>query len=162
MDETDPQSSVRRGSSDTHEQSEPPVRPDSVNPRRKYKRQITGTQERDEHSSDLEDGSESSLSTAEELEMNDMGSDAGSEADEETGLTSKESRKHLQKKRLRTPLDARIAGDTNITKEAAKLADKAVISSLLVNSVLIGLWYIFALAISIVCPMPQTTSLVRT
>ena len=135
---------------DADAQDSPP-RPPPANPRRKYKRQTTSAQDEHKGLSESDDGSDASMSASEELEMDDLGSDAGSEADEETGLTAKESRKYLQKQRQSIPLDVRIAGDTmKITKEAKKLADQHVLKDLLVNAVLIGLWYIFSLAISIV------------
>jgi len=96
------------------------------------------------------------MSEGEEHEMDDLASDAGSEADEETGLTAKESKKYLQKQRQSVALDARIAGNTTITKEAKKIADQHVLKDLLVNAFLIGLWYIFALSISIVSVMSKS------
>ena len=149
MDKTDPQQ-LRRESPSIDEPTESFVRPVPLIPRRKYRREPTSAHDANPHSSESEDGSDNLLSTSEELEMDDMASDAGSEADEETGLTSKESRKYQKQKKLQTPLDARIAGDTKITKEEKKLADRAVVWSLLVNASLIGLWYIFSLSISIV------------
>lgn len=131
-----------------------PPEPPSVNPRRKYKRQPTSPPNENKRTLESEDGSDASMSSSEELELNDLASDAGSEADEETGLTGKESRKYVQKQRQNVRLDARIAGDAPISKEAKKLADQHVRKDLLVNAVLIGLWYIFALSISIV----RTTS----
>jgi solute carrier family 35, member C2 len=129
---------------------DPPPQPSSVNPRRKYQRQTTRPQNEHKRSSDSEDGSDASMTASEELEMDDLASDAGSEADEETGLTGKESRKHLHEQRQSVPLDARIAGNTTITKEAKELADQHVLKDLLMNALLIGLWYIFSLSISIV------------
>jgi hypothetical protein len=132
-----------------------PPEPPSVNPRRKYKRQPTSPQNENTRTSESEDGSDaSSMSSSEELELNELASDAGSEADEETGLTGKESRKYVQKQRQNVRLDARIAGNAPISEEVKKLADQHVLKDLLVNAVLIGLWYIFALSISIV----RTTS----
>jgi hypothetical protein len=107
------------------------------------------------HSSESGNGSDASMSSSQVLELDDLASDAGSEADEETGLTGKESRKYIQRRRQDVPLDARIAGSASITKEAEKLADRHVFKDLLVNAALIGLWYTFALSISIV----RTTSL---
>ena len=131
------------------------VNPPAVNPQRKYKRQSIGPDKENQSSSESEDGQEASMSESEEHEMDDLASDAGSEADEETGLTAKESRKHLQKQRQSVLLDARIAGNTTITTEAKKLADQHLLKDLLVNALLIGLWYIFALSISIVSVMSK-------
>ena len=57
-----------------------------------------------------------------------------------------------QKKRSRnTQLDQRIVRDNKaISKEERKEADKTVFKSLMVNVVLILLWYLFSLSISIV------------
>ena len=77
-------------------------------------------------------------------EMNDM----NSEVDEETGLTTEERRKHLERKRQHNDLDARIAGEGRIAQSDS--ADKMVIRDLLINAALIGLWYLFSLSISIV------------
>ncbi len=155
MDISDSQP-IRRGSGPEDKPTEISARPDTLKPRRKYRREPTSAHDANPHYSDSEDGSDNLLSTSEELEMDDMASDAGSEADEETGLTSKESRKYQKQMKSQTPLDARIAGDTKISKEEKKLADKAVVWSLLVNASLIGLWYIFSLSISIVGSFPST------
>ena len=141
---------AKRGLLHNTDALDPPPKPPSVNPRRKYKRQPTSPQHENKRPSEPEDGSDASMSASEELEMDGLASDAGSEADEETGLTTKESRKYLQKKRQSVPLDVRIAGDTTITKEAKKLADQHVLKGLLVNALLIALWYFFSLSISIV------------
>jgi solute carrier family 35 protein C2 len=128
----------------------PPSKFPSANPRRKYIHQVASPHNDNKRSSESGDGSDGLMSASEELEMDEIASDAGSEADEETGLTAKESKKHLQRQRQGVPLDARIAGNTTITKEAKKLADKLVLKDLLLNAALIALWYIFALSISIV------------
>lgn len=74
--------------------------------------------------------------------------------DEETGLTRKDKQRR-QKKRIRnTQLDQRVARDRNdISKEERKEADKTVFRSLMINLVLILLWYLFSLSISIVSPL---------
>lgn len=84
----------------------------------------------------------------------DAGSDTGSEMDEETGLTKREGR---QRRRQQDQLDVRIGEHVPVTKHDARLADRDVIRKLLINSVLILLWYFFSLAISIV----STTAIVR-
>jgi len=135
-----------------------PAKLPTVNPRRKYKGQSTGPDKENQPSSESEDGQEASMSEGEEHEMDDLASDAGSEADEETGLTAKESRKYLQKQRQSVALDTRIADNTTITKEAKKIADQHVLKDLLANAFLIGLWYIFSLSISIVSVMSKAQS----
>jgi solute carrier family 35 protein C2 len=71
--------------------------------------------------------------------------------DEETGLTRKDKQRRQKKRSRNTQLDQRIARDRkDISKEERKEADKAVFRSLIVNVVLILLWYLFSLSISIV------------
>ena len=96
------------------------------------------------------------MSTSEELEMidviSDRESDSGSEMDEETGLTKRERR---QRKHQQDHLDVRIGDDIPVSKHEARLADRDVIKKLLINSVLILLWYFFSLSISIVSRAPN-------
>lgn len=71
--------------------------------------------------------------------------------DEETGLTRKDKQRRQKKRSRNTQLDQRIVRDKkDISKEERKEADKAVFRSLIVNLVLILLWYLFSLSISIV------------
>ncbi|KAM0498039.1 hypothetical protein ACHAP8_006490 [Fusarium lateritium] len=70
--------------------------------------------------------------------------------DEETGLTRKDKQRRQKKRSRNMQLDQRVARDrTDISKEERKEADKAVFRSLIVNVVLILLWYLFSLSISI-------------
>lgn len=71
--------------------------------------------------------------------------------DEETGLTKKDKRRKRAKRRRNTRLDQRIARD-KITDEERKEADQDVFRKLVINAVLIGLWYLFSLSISLVSP----------
>ncbi len=91
------------------------------------------------------------MSRSEEIEMSDVipeiESDSGSDMDEETGLTKRERR---QKIHQQDQLDAQTGAHVPVTKHEARLADRDVVKKLLVNSVLILLWYIFSLSISIV------------
>ncbi|KAI1386575.1 triose-phosphate transporter family-domain-containing protein [Hypoxylon trugodes] len=68
--------------------------------------------------------------------------------DEETGLTKKDRRRKQAKRRRNTRLDQRIARD-KITDEERKEADQNVVKKLVINAVLIGLWYLFSLSISL-------------
>ncbi|KAL2128087.1 hypothetical protein VTI74DRAFT_9741 [Chaetomium olivicolor] len=68
--------------------------------------------------------------------------------DEETGLTGKDRRRKRRKRRRNQLLDQRIARDT-ISPEEKKEADRNVVKSLVINGVLIGLWYFFSLLISL-------------
>src|SRR5438045_2727290 len=100
---------------------DPPSEPLSANP------PPNDNSKDNKRSSESGNGSDASMSSSQVLELDDLASDAGSEADEETGLTGKESRKYIQRRRQDMPLDARIAGSASITKEAEKLADLHVL-----------------------------------
>lgn len=132
-----PSESARR---QTPEQGAP------INPRRKFRRRGTGDSEI-KYDSDT-DNEMQSTSESEELELDEVGSDV--EYDEEAGLTSEERRKHMQQKRRLNKLDARIAGESNLSQEEKRAADKDVIRKLIVNALLILSWYFFSLSISIV------------
>lgn len=69
--------------------------------------------------------------------------------DEETGLTVKDRRRKRRKRNRNQLLDQRIARD-NISQEEKQEADRNVARRLLINAVLIGLWYFFSLLISLV------------
>ena len=97
------------------------------------------------------------MSESEEHELGLLGSDVEGEDDTETGLSREERRKHIKRKRRRDGLDSRIAGTTDITKDDAREADKHVLRNLLINAGLIGLWYLFSLAISIVSATPAVS-----
>ena len=117
------------------------------------KRQIsTLTANANRNIHDPEDGSDESMTTSEEHELEDMDdtSEGGSEIDEETGLTGKERKKYHKRKRRRASLSTRVANTATIdlTKSEKKEADKYVIRSLLTNAVLICLWYLFSLSIT--------------
>ena len=95
----------------------------------------------------------SSMSSSEEHELDEVVSLPGSDNDEETGLTSAERRRYLRRKRRKNQLDTRIADQPtygSLSKEAARLADRRVLRSLIINSLLIAAWYTFSLSISIV------------
>ncbi|KAK7423316.1 hypothetical protein QQX98_001107 [Neonectria punicea] len=70
--------------------------------------------------------------------------------DEETGLTTKGKHRKQKKRRRHTQLDQRIAREkNNLSAEERKEADKDVVKRLVVNGVLILLWYLFSLSISL-------------
>ena len=96
----------------------------------------------------------SSIEESEELELDLIASDDELN-DEETGLTSKERRQRwLQRGRRRREPDAEIM-DVKISEHGRHQADVAVIKRLGINAVLIGLWYIFSVAISMVSSSSQ-------
>ncbi|KAF1945671.1 TPT-domain-containing protein [Clathrospora elynae] len=78
----------------------------------------------------------------------DMSAD-GLEDDEETGLTKRDRRRRRRRKRCNTLLDQRVVPDDTYTKEEKKLADQNLMKSMLVNGVLIALWYVFSISISV-------------
>lgn len=85
-------------------------------------------------------------------ELDDVFSDEDLHDDEETGLTRNDRQRKRRKRRRNTLLDNRIARD-KATAEERKEADQGVVRSLVVNGILILLWYLFSLCISLVCPL---------
>ncbi|KAK1249048.1 hypothetical protein MKX07_002564 [Trichoderma sp. CBMAI-0711] len=76
-------------------------------------------------------------------------SDDDLHSDEETGLSSKERARRQKKRRKITQLGQRIARDKSISAEERHEADKDVVKKLIINVVLILLWYFFSLSISL-------------
>ncbi|KAK8088234.1 nucleotide-sugar transporter [Apiospora hydei] len=72
--------------------------------------------------------------------------------DEETGLTRKDRRRKREKRRRNTRLDNRIARE-NLTEQERKEANQNVVKKIVINAVLIGLWYFFSLSISLPSPL---------
>lgn len=77
-------------------------------------------------------------------------SDDDLHSDEETGLSNKERARRQKKRRKITQLGQRIARDKSISAEERQEADKDVVRKLIINVVLILLWYFFSLSISLV------------
>ena len=69
--------------------------------------------------------------------------------DEETGLTRKDRQRKRRKRVRQARLDQRIVPE-RISAEERKKADKNVVRQLMINILLIGLWYLFSLSISLV------------
>lgn len=90
-------------------------------------------------------------SKSEILDSRDSLSDEDLHDDEETGLTKKDKKRKRAKKRRNTRLDNRIAR-SKISDQERREADQNVARNLAINSVLIGLWYLFSLSISLVSP----------
>ncbi|ETI28617.1 hypothetical protein G647_01068 [Cladophialophora carrionii CBS 160.54] len=118
-----------------------------LNSRRKYRRRGTGSVS--ESKSEGSEDEAGSMSESEEHELGLLDSDVDGDADAETGLSPHDRRRYIKRKRRRDGLDARIAGAAGISKDEAREADKNVLRNLIINAVLIGLWYFFSLAISI-------------
>ncbi|KZM25376.1 uncharacterized protein EKO05_0000598 [Ascochyta rabiei] len=120
------------------------------------KKERSHRRRRDDHiAEEGEDGSANasdsgSRSDSTDFELDDMSAD-GLEDDEETGLTKKVRRKNARRKRRNTLLDNRIVPDAGLTftKEEKALADQSLYRSMLVNAVLICLWYLFSISISV-------------
>jgi solute carrier family 35 protein C2 len=93
--------------------------------------------------------SDDDISTSEDVELDDLSED-DLQDDEETGLTGKDKSRRKKRRRRNTLLDQRIAGKVKITAEEKKEADQYVVKNILINGLLIGLWYLFSLSISIV------------
>jgi solute carrier family 35 protein C2 len=85
--------------------------------------------------------------------MEDLTEDEGLQDDEETGLTGNDKERRRGRRRRNTLLDQRIASEVKITPEEKKEADQHVVKKILINGLLIGLWYVFSLSISIVSPL---------
>ena len=84
-----------------------------------------------------------------EGEEDDSLSDEDLHDDEETGLTRKDRQRKRRKRVRQARLDQRIVPD-RISAEEKQKADKNVVRKLMVNILLIGLWYLFSLSISLV------------
>ncbi|KAI6349076.1 hypothetical protein MCOR25_010720 [Pyricularia grisea] len=69
--------------------------------------------------------------------------------DEEAGLTRKHRDRKRDKRRRNTQFDQRIVRGGTISDDEKREADKNVMRNLVINAVLIGLWYLFSLGISI-------------
>ncbi|KAI9812016.1 MAG: Triose-phosphate Transporter [Pycnora praestabilis] len=122
-----------------------------LSPSQRRRRKVHSTLEADEgkYSADDDRGSDfSSRSTSEDVELTDILSEED-EADEEMGLTGPDRRKRRRRKRIKTQLDGRVAGEVKGTKLAQKQADQNVLRKSAVNAILIGSWYFFALSISL-------------
>ncbi|KAF2822758.1 TPT-domain-containing protein [Ophiobolus disseminans] len=105
-------------------------------------------EEGDERDSAAEHSGSESLSDSTDLELDDMSAD-GLDDDEETGLTKRDRRRRRRRKRRNTLLDQRIVPTDTYTKEEKKLADQNLIRSMLINGVLIAMWYLFSISISV-------------
>lgn len=139
-------SSMLTGAAGPSSQSPPTEQRDENNPARpEEQKPLTGD---DADASDLS-------SIVESMEMDCMSTDDDLHDDEETGLTAKQRRHQRRRRRKqRRQLDARIA-DVKASRQdtfSLSLGDKGIIRRLLVNGVLIFLWYLFSLSISIVSP----------
>ncbi|EUC42590.1 hypothetical protein COCMIDRAFT_103148 [Bipolaris oryzae ATCC 44560] len=141
---TDDHAAARRRSSSLAGASLP-TRTDSKKHRRRPSDHIA---EEGPESSGADRSDSDSQSDSDEHDSDDMSAD-GLEDDEETGLTKRDRRRRRRRKRRNTLLDQRIAPDDTYTKEEKKIADQNLLKSMLINGVLIGLWYFFSISISV-------------
>ncbi|KAH6865180.1 triose-phosphate transporter family-domain-containing protein [Alternaria rosae] len=141
---TDEQTAARRRSSSLAGATLP-TKTDLKKHRRRRSDHIA---EEGEESSSGADRSDSESSDSGGDDDDDMSAD-GLEDDEETGLTKRDRRRRRRRKRRNTLLDQRIVPDDTYTKEEKKLADQNLLKSMLVNGVLICLWYLFSISISV-------------
>jgi solute carrier family 35 protein C2 len=133
------QNQARRRSSSLAGASAPTTK-DARRHRRRPSEHISEEGE-EEYSSDAERSGSGSQSDSTDLELEDMSAD-GLEDDEETGLTKRDRRRRRRRKRRNTLLDQRIVPTADTyTKEEKKLADQNLMRSMLINGVLIALWY---------------------
>jgi solute carrier family 35 protein C2 len=90
------------------------------------------------------------MTSSDDFELDDIASDDGLEDDEETGLTSEDRQKRRRKKRRGTLLNERVVPGADTREEELRLANKSFWSAIVMNSILIGLWYLFSIAITVV------------
>ena len=100
-------------------------------------------------------GSEiSSLSTSDEVELDQLSSPYAPSDDEESGLTKTDDPPPNGRRRRRADVPDRTAGSLQFFKTGPKLADRSVIKTLFFNSLLVASWYIFSLSISLASLFP--------
>lgn len=80
-----------------------------------------------------------------------MSSIPSSDEDEEAGLTKRERKKHRRQKHKATSPSARImAGSADVqAAEESKLVSASMLKNIIINAILIGLWYTFSISISV-------------
>ena len=92
----------------------------------------------------------SSIATSEDMELRCLETEGDTSDDEETGLTNNDWRHWKKRRKREVDLDSRMGGSSHAFKDSQKVADRSVIKALLLNSLLVALWYLFSLSISIV------------
>lgn len=129
-------------------------------PRRHRRKGVKGSKDLSGHkhigdSSDDDQISDfSSLTTSDDVELNDMSSNCEFTDDEETGLTKKAADRRKRRRRKNTLLNERVTGIPGISKQAQHSAGKNFYKALVINALLIASWYTFSLSISIVSLQP--------
>ncbi|ORY11843.1 triose-phosphate transporter family-domain-containing protein [Clohesyomyces aquaticus] len=148
MDEHPAVNHARRRSSSLAGAVRGPSKPNSKEQRRTRSEHIPEGDE-DNSASDSEHSDSSGKTESTDLELDDMRSEDGLEDDEETGLTGRDRRQRRRRKRRNTRLDQRVVEEVRFTKDEEKLANQSLIHSMLINTLLIGLWYLFSISISV-------------
>ncbi|KAF2012271.1 TPT-domain-containing protein [Aaosphaeria arxii CBS 175.79] len=126
-----------------------PARKESKKHRRHRSDHIPEEGEDDSDSGERSRTDSSSETDSTDFELDDMSSRDGLEDDEETGLTGRDRRRRRRRKRRNTRLDQRIVEEVKFGKDEEKLANENLIRSMLINALLIGLWYLFSISISV-------------
>jgi solute carrier family 35 protein C2 len=103
-------------------------------------------EEGEEGSTSGPDSESSEKTDSSDRDDDDMRSSDGLEDDEETGLTGRDRRRRRRRKRRATLLDQRVVGDVHFTKEEEKLANQSMLRSILINVLLVCLWYVSQVA----------------
>ena len=95
-------------------------------------------------------------SSSDTMEMAEMLSDEELDDDEETGLTEAQRQKRTQRKEQSARLDSQISGVETITDVGGsignpddKLVNATMMKNIIINTLLIVLWYSFSIAISV-------------
>ncbi|KAJ4303474.1 hypothetical protein N0V90_002369 [Kalmusia sp. IMI 367209] len=123
--------------------------PSQQAPRKHRRRKSDHILEEGEASSDSDHSDSSGRTDSDDLELDNMSAD-GLQDDEETGLTGRDRRRRRRRKRRNTLLDQRIVPqEVRFSKEEEKIANQNLIHSMLINALLIGLWYFFSISISV-------------
>ena len=111
-----------------------------------------GKKRRAREQSEEEDSGSDSGSMTDDFEMDDIDNGHALDDDEETGLTSNLRRQRTRRKRRNTQLDSRVAPEEVSMKQAEdRLTNRKVWTVILINTLLIALWYSFSISISVVC-----------
>ena len=95
-------------------------------------------------------GSEtSSLSMIDEVELDHWPSPGAALDDEEAALTRDDNQYHPGRWKKRTDVEGRTASRLRASKLGQKIADRSVMKTLFLNSLLVASWYLFSLSISL-------------
>lgn len=94
--------------------------------------------------------SENSTATSEDVELDPLVSESSGSDAEITGLNRLNRGRKNKARHRTTDLEVPINGNASIHIVAKRLADRTLIKSILMNSILVLLWYTFSISISMV------------